>query len=217
MVSGFKNKWLGKIHAIETKLSPFPYGGKISNRHCRVTFSTFFCFCGAIGLPRGICFNFCISENGYFFSRGGSLFQGDGFGENLTFARGVLFWFSFSLTLSNFGVTESTCKIYTVVNLRYWSGKNTTRVREAKYIYKSKNTCFSSPSSDDDVGCSSEPAKATLLFFWETSFCLSIPRGSFGVSGTTAESPGVVLRFVGFGVVSFSSEDVVLGLFRGFR
>ena len=93
MVNGSVKKKMGDavIPCHIENLIPFVYGGKTSHRHYRETFSTFFCCCGTIGLPRGICFNFCTSVNGDFFSLGGSLFQGDGFGENLTFARGVLF------------------------------------------------------------------------------------------------------------------------------
>lgn len=79
--------------------------------YCKTIFSTFFCFCGTIGLPLGICFNFCTSVNGDFFSSEASLFQEVGFGENRTFALGVLFWFSFSLPLflSDLGPFVSTC------------------------------------------------------------------------------------------------------------
>ena len=66
---------------------------------------------------------------------------------------------------------------------------------------------FSSPSS-----CSPAVVKATLLFFWKASFSLRIPRGCFGVSGTTAESWGVASTSLwsgSFGVLSFPSTDGV--------
>ena len=66
---------------------------------------------------------------------------------------------------------------------------------------------FSSSSSEDECG-SSEPANTTLLFFWLRSFCFSILRGCFGVSGTIARACGVVT----FGVVGFTSKDGIRGL-----
>lgn len=74
---------------------------------------------------------------------------------------------------------------------------------------------FSSPSS-----CSPAVVKATLLFFWKASFSLRIPRGCFGVSGTTAESWGVASTSLwsgSFGVLSFPSTDGVRELLVDLR
>ena len=90
----------------------------VSSRKKR-SFSTFFCFCWVKGFPRGICVSLCTSVNGDSDSREGSLLQGDGFGENRTFARGVLFWFSFSLPpfFSNLEPFVPTCEGQIVIGL----------------------------------------------------------------------------------------------------
>ena len=79
---------------------------------CNIYVITFFCLCWAMGFPRGICFSFCISVRGDFVPREGSLFQGDGLGENRTFDRAGM-PFLFCLSPSPFSSKLGTfCPVY---------------------------------------------------------------------------------------------------------